>query len=186
MPAALHVHVRDHLADILDDALFDVIAVLIVIVAAVTLIAHLADHAVLALSRLQKLALAERMRKRLFDEHRLAETHRVHRRAEMGVIGNADEHRVDFAGHAVEHDPEILKTRKVGIFLERFKRMRSADIGIAQCHDLADVGIFSESFKIVPRLRTAADRRQANLAVDHIGAGRETPREHRKRPGGEH
>jgi hypothetical protein len=36
----------------------------------------------------------------------------------MGMIGRADKYGVDPIGHPVEHLSEILKARKIGIFLQ--------------------------------------------------------------------
>ena len=181
MPAALHVHVRDDLLDVLYYAVLHVVAVLVVVCAAVPLVAHLRDDAVLLLGRHQKLALAERMRKGLLDVDRLPKTHRVHRRAEVRVVGNADEDGVDLALHLVEHLAEVLEARKIREALQRLFRVGRSDVGVAERDDFADVLVPRELLEVEPRLRSAADRRKAHLAVRDIRLGREAPGQKRIR-----
>ena len=121
------------------------------------------------------------MRKGLFDVDGLAQAHRVHRRAEVGMVGDPDQHGVDLVGHPVEHLPEILEARKVRKALKRLFGVRSPDVGVAERDDFADVLVPREFLQVEPRLCAAANRREPHLAVGDIRLRREAPRQKRIR-----
>ena len=126
------------------------------------------------------------MRKGLLDVDRLPKTHRVHRRAEVRVVGNADEDGVDLALHLVEHLAEVLEARKVRKALQGLFRMGSSDVGVAERDDFADVLVPRELLEVKPRLRAAADCGKAHLAVRDIRLGRKAPGQKRIRTRREH
>ena len=96
-----------------------------------SLIAHLADDAVLLLRRLQELAFAEGVGQWLLDVNMLAEAHRVHAGGEVRVVGRRHENGVDLVRHLVEHLPEILEPRQIRKPLQALERVRRTDVCVA-------------------------------------------------------
>ena len=146
-----------------------------------SLIAHLADDAVLLLRRLQELAFAEGVGQWLLDVDMLAEAHRVHAGGEVRVVGRRHENGVDLVRHLVEHLPEILEPRQIRKPLQALERVRRTDVCVAQRDKLADICVLRQLADVIPRLTADADRRKPNLPVGDIAPARKAPRQKRHR-----
>ena len=128
------------------------------------LVAHLRDDTVLLLGGHEKLALLERVRKRLLAEDGESALHRGHKRGEMRVVGSHHGNGVDLAVHRVEHLAEIREVRRVGVALQRCRALPAVEIRVAERDDLRETGLL-ELLDVVPRLLANAHARQANLVA---------------------
>ena len=92
----------------------------------------------------------------LFDINRYTSPYGVHRGREVREIGSADEHRIDFTLHRIEHPAEVFKAGHIRVCRQGFLGMLRAKIDIAK---RGDNGVTSlhEFDNIVPSLISYAD-----------------------------
>ena len=156
----------DHLDELrrIENARFEIMLELVVVPAAVALVAHLGDYAILGLGLHEKLALLERVGKRLLREYGKAAAHRVHERREVREVGRHHGHGVDLALHLVEHLAEVREARKSRILLERGAALPAFKISIAKSRNLHKTGLL-ELIDVVPCLLADAHARKAHLVA---------------------
>ena len=184
VPAARIVHVRDEARELRDveDARLDVVLELVVVVARVSLVAHLGDDAVLALRRHQQLALLEGVGEGLLGEDAEPALHRRHEGGEVREVGIHHGDGVDLAVHRVQHLAEVAETGHVRVLLERGDALLAVKVRVAERGDLDDAGLL-ELPDVVPGLLADADTRKAHLAVRALR--RRAGADVRERAGGE-
>ena len=91
--------------------------------AGMPLIAKLGDHLVLAGGLHERADFLDRVGQWLFAINMLVMLHGRHRNNRVGVIGGADDHRVNLLVHLVEHHAKVFELRRLGILGELLGRV---------------------------------------------------------------
>ena len=145
-----------------------------VVVAGVTLVAHLRDDAGLARRRHQQVHLPECLGQRLLHIHVLAVLHRVHRKGEVGMIGRGHDHRVERRAGLVEHLAEVTEQGDGREQVARLLRVRAVEVHIAEGHHAHEAGCGERLDHVVAAVADADDG-EAQRPVGRRESGRALP-----------
>ena len=136
VPAPGAVHEGRDPRHILDDARLDPGLELEIVRLGMPLISHLPRDIVFLLGRHHQADLPEAVPHRLLAINILPLRHRQHGDRKVGEVGHRHAHRINAPAEGVEHLPKIGEPRHIGKHLQNRPRVRRADVGVAQGHDV--------------------------------------------------